>query len=67
MKRICIVPGCNKKINIFAYWFGLRHCEECDRVFMEVRLHENKGEEFMGYNGKKKIIKYYDGSVLEID
>lgn len=28
-KRIC--NKCNKnKVGLFAYWYGLRHCEECD-------------------------------------
>ena len=38
MSRRCN-RDCGNKVNILAYWFGLRHCEKCDLK----ELRENLG------------------------
>ncbi len=36
MKRICWI--CNKnKVGLFAWWYGLRHCEKCDLLPAETK------------------------------
>jgi len=36
MDRLCWICK-EKKVGIFAYWYGLRHCEPCDNLSAEVK------------------------------
>lgn len=66
MKRICYVDGCNNKVGIFAHWFGLKHCDECDTIFLVQRIRNTyrQGEEFLGRSESKVVMKYFDESIL---
>lgn len=61
-KRKCFVKGCENKVSLFAYWFGLRHCVRCDNLNKFIAFSE--GERFEGYKDGKIVIKYIDGSIL---
>lgn len=43
MKRICIICGKNK-VGLLAYWYGLRHCEECEIKSIRDEIKEIKRE-----------------------
>lgn len=56
---------CNKchinKVNIFAYWYGLRHCEECelkpfrDRIkYLQAEIDRGKSPEQIDREKKEK-------------
>jgi len=60
MKRICNVCK-NEKVNLLAYWFGLRHCEKCDIMFKIIQFNNEKfiKIDYDGINSPKGSIHTY--------